>query len=667
MELKKSLLLLLFLVFSSLVFCQKKMPSRSIYYDAKFIREHLDPDHNIFDGDSIKSILKQYFPAQGFTDALQKNPFLKEYVPDGYTASFTSGLLKNTINQVGGLDVTNFADGLAKFLVERSKEELNVAFFRKFQDFLKKYPEARIVFPTTVSVINNIAAYNYAAMLPALRASFQKDLNAISSNLLSLRDTSNYDGYDTDDIIKVRADAISHFLNDSISGRSISAAIITADEIIKGTNTADIIDQIANDKACEPEDNFSNAILFVNLISKSLRSTEDHQVWITKQQVNDLVKDEIALRIYFGLLYEADKNSSRPVTFTTLSFTLQSFLTELNTKWNDPAGRKFIGSFRNLALKASSVADNTKSIMAITQKSEQPSIIQYAEYASSISDFLKLTVQLLPNNAAIDSTASKLTADIKKFVTVIDAATNLCYDIKSQNYSALILHTSLLLPEIKGINPELKEKYIKYGTFMANIVEAKSSDEVKAAIETAVLPVGSSSIKRETDFNISLNAYIGPFAGYEYMPTLKKEDRYAFSYGVTAPVGIAFSWGNIGKFKSDGKPNTRGKGDNIVDVGGKSFTIFVPLIDVGAVAAFRAGDDGSKVASEVTLSNIISPGLYFYLGFGKCPISLGVGAQLGPQLREVTATDINVDKNYYVRYGLNLVVDIPFFNLYTQN
>lgn len=461
---KISILIITVLIFSA-------GHGQNIYYDAKKLAELKPVIFNnkvvVTKNPAAYQILRNYVPDAELTEnqiatVFSGNPFLSVSAPAGEDNQYLKG---NFFSSVGNLDVTNFADGLAKFLVERSKEELNVAFFRKFQDFLRKYPEARIVFPTTVSVINNIAAYNYAAMLPALRASFQKDLNAISSNLLNLRETSSYEGYGTDEIIKVRADAISHFLKDSISGRSISAAIITADEIIKGTNTADIIDQIANDKACEPEDNFSNAILFVNLISKSLRSNDDDRVWITKQQVNDLIKDDITLRIYFGLLYEADKNSSRPVKFKTLSITLQSFLTELNTKWKDPAGRKFIESFRNIALKASSVADNTKSIIAITQKSEQPSIIQYAEYASSISDFLKLTVQLLPNNPAIDSTASKLTADIKKFVTVIDAATNLCYDIKSQNYSALILHTSLLLPEIKGINPELKEKYIKIRNF----------------------------------------------------------------------------------------------------------------------------------------------------------------------------------------------------------
>jgi hypothetical protein len=258
-----------------------------------------------------------------------------------------------------------------------------------------------------------------------------------------------------------------------------------------------------------------------------------------------------------------------------------------------------------------------------------------------------------------DASFSNLPEEILKFTRVITNATDACYDIKSQNYAALVLHTSSILSELleSKYDKELKEKFIKYGTFMANIVEAKNSDEVKAAIEAAVLPVGSSSIKRETDLNISLNAYIGPFGGIEYLPKLK-EDQWAPTLGITAPVGVAVSWGNFGKDKV--KCNKKVSG-------GKSLTIFVPVIDVGSMASFRMGNDSSEVASEVKLSNIISPGLYFYYGFGKCPISMGLGVQAGPQLREVTAEINNIDKNLYFRFGFNIVVDIPLFNLYTKN
>jgi hypothetical protein len=211
--------------------------------------------------------------------------------------------------------------------------------------------------------------------------------------------------------------------------------------------------------------------------------------------------------------------------------------------------------------------------------------------------------------------------------------------------------------EILASQYTFKTEFIKYGIFMANIVEAKNSDEVQAAVEAAVMPVGSSSVKRETDLNISLNGYIGPYSGTEYMPTLK-QDKWAFTAGLTAPVGIALSWGNNGKGKdrSDNKKS-----------GGKSLTVFLPIIDIGSFASFRMGNDSSKVASEVTLSNIVSPGLYFYYGLGKSPVSIGVGGQFGPQLRGISAKDVNIDKNYYLRFGFNIVVDIPFFNLYTKN
>jgi hypothetical protein len=125
---------------------------------------------------------------------------------------------------------------------------------------------------------------------------------------------------------------------------------------------------------------------------------------------------------------------------------------------------------------------------------------------------------------------------------------------------------------------------------------------------------------------------------------------------------VAFSKGNLRKCGLCSKAK-KARGE----IGGKSWTLFLPLIDVGSVATFRLGDSDTEVASEVTLKNIVSPGLYIYRGLGKCPISIGVGAQLGPELRKVTATSINVDKNYYIRAGFNIVVDIPFFNLYTQS
>jgi hypothetical protein len=218
-----------------------------------------------------------------------------------------------------------------------------------------------------------------------------------------------------------------------------------------------------------------------------------------------------------------------------------------------------------------------------------------------------------------------------------------------------LINTGILLRK-SGSERTLSRTVLKYGTFAASIAQAQNSDQVESAIESVALPSGSSRVKRETFRNVSLNAYLGAFGGWEYLPALK-QNKTSLSAGLSAPVGIAYSFGRIGKGKESLK-------------GGQSLTIFAPLIDVGALAAFRFGNDSSNVASTVQLKNIIAPGLFLYYGFRKSPISIGGGLQVGPRLRDISVKnpeDINVDKNFYLRYGITIAVDIPIFNLYTKS
>jgi hypothetical protein len=195
------------------------------------------------------------------------------------------------------------------------------------------------------------------------------------------------------------------------------------------------------------------------------------------------------------------------------------------------------------------------------------------------------------------------------------------------------------------------------------VIQAKSADDVKSILEATVMPVGSASVKRTTHFNVCLNGYMGGYAGGEYMPSLKS-NALAGSVGLTAPVGVAVSWGNIkcrkGSVTTTNKP-----------IGAKSLTIFLPLIDVGTIASYRINSrqDSVAIGSKITLKNIIAPGVFLYWGFGKVPISFGVGGQLGPQLRDINSKDptkVDINNSMYFRFSANLVVDIPFFNLYTN-
>ena len=94
-------------------------------------------------------------------------------------------LVSSAVSSIGALDVTNFADGFAKFLVKRTKQELNMAFFTRFKEELSKaeYRDLQTVFPQTWRALQAIGdeVYNYQRYLQTLRESFEKDL----ANLLT--------------------------------------------------------------------------------------------------------------------------------------------------------------------------------------------------------------------------------------------------------------------------------------------------------------------------------------------------------------------------------------------------------------------------------------------------------------------------------------------------
>jgi len=195
----------------------------------------------------------------------------------------------------------------------------------------------------------------------------------------------------------------------------------------------------------------------------------------------------------------------------------------------------------------------------------------------------------------------------------------------------------------------MRSVLLKYGTFMATIVQAQNSDDVESAIESFALPPGSYRTKRKNEYNIALNAYVGGFMGYE---AVRGRDKQFFgsgfyatnSYGLTAPVGVAAS----------------------LSSGGWSFSGFISLIDIGAVAAFRFSADSTNQTPTIHLQDIISPGLLISVGIPGCPISVNFGVQMGPNLHSVSSSVNNYSGAIYYRYSLSACVDIPIIDFYTK-
>ncbi len=148
---------------------------------------------------------------------------------------------------------------------------------------------------------------------------------------------------------------------------------------------------------------------------------------------------------------------------------------------------------------------------------------------------------------------------------------------------------------------------------MANVVTAQSENDIKAAIENAILPVGSSSLKKYSNFNISIQSYLGAFVNMTDA-TQTKQTSWNDKFGVSAPIGISFNYG----LKKAG-----------------SISLFASLLDIGAIVDYKLTADsvpnsngtmssGVKKEYKINLAQIISPGRYiFYELPFNLPLSIG--------------------------------------------
>jgi hypothetical protein len=635
-----------------------KTYSQIAYYDAIILSKEIDFAENkqilLKKTDEVYKILAHYvspdiqskrdlidleFNKDG--QGIDKNPFIE--IKGGTESNRLVELgQKISSSAIGGLDVTTFADGLARFLVERSKEEISVAFFDRFKEKLNDYPELTKLFPTTAAFLNLIETYNYASMLQVLKEGYEKDINDLSGNLRGLRELTEAN-CDTNNVeCKKRLNAIKNFFDKEESLYFVASTVLV-DNLIKGSNAAQIVNAIASDSHVSkfPDANTANAFKLVNLFSESLRSQDSDKIWVGSKDISDkLLSDANVFKIYLALLYQQSKSSNIKFGSSQFHETLDSLVNQ--TSQIKTYLQKLITYTEVLNSQIKEIKDKKQDKIEFTTE-------DYYRYFNSTIDFIEHALNIQPTFHIDISTQAAA------YLKTTRSAGAIYYSLKNRNFGSVVFNTIIILDNTLPSSAKFKSELIKYGSFVASVAQADSPDEVKNAIEAAALPSGSSRIKRETYYNVSLNAYLGPFAGGERLFEIKEtEKQTSFSFGPFAPVGVAWSWGI--------KPTS----DNPTH-GGKSFSLFLSIIDVGAVAALRLNDNNTDALPEIKLKNIIAPGLFGVFGFGRSPFSIGAGLQLGPTLRKIepNVTQQNND-NYYLRYSVFFAVDIPLFNFYTK-
>lgn len=136
-----------------------------------------------------------------------------------------------------------------------------------------------------------------------------------------------------------------------------------------------------------------------------------------------------------------------------------------------------------------------------------------------------------------------LSGDVRNNIADLKAGRLLYKNAKSLTNNLVTLSDALALR-----NASYFKWLTNFSELLTEIAGSKDNQALANIIEVCALPPGSYRIKRNSRFSIDLNAYVGAYYGKE---TIQGESEFKSVYGITAPIGVSFSWGTTTRRKGN--------------------------------------------------------------------------------------------------------------------
>ena len=629
----------LLIIFLMTMFHLSHVYSQSAYTDSKYLDARLDPSvgNKILLTNDVKQLLLIYFPNQKINDLnrtfLDKQPFLNGLFVDQGAGALDKSQFSAAVNSIANTNVANLASGITSFLVKRAKEELLISVINKIKD-PKEFPEIQLLFPNTIKLMNSFESWDYANVLNTLKVAFDQDLQQLLGDLpkLNTLKPADYTGS-----VKTRVGNIISFLS-TPEARIFLSAMQIGDGIIIGEKVPDIINKISGvgflgDYPGANQD-INNFIKTFNIISYSLRSPDDGKNYISTSEFNTITSDAVLKNLYLGLLSQQFINA--------------------NLQFGNLDIAKIIAFAQSLITQG----DALNTAMANLSKAKKAKEKDMTTYWAAVFDSLKSFLESSTSISQIDATlkfptfVSTILDDVSKTFVIAD-------DISNRNYSNAVFDLTNFIPDNKTYS-KFKGFILKYGSFAANLVQAKNADDAENAIEAVALPVGSYSVKQNSTWNISVNGYIG----------YGKDGNYAS--GIYAPIGFSASTSNLGGLCNCQVP----------------ITLFVPIFDVGSIAQYQLNNptttgtsttgtptgtsttastiNTSSSNQQIKLGSIFAPGVELLFEYPKWPFAFGAGYRRTPTLSYSSgSTYTTVGARWEVNF--TILIDIPIFTLLNRS
>ena len=635
---------------------------QSIYYDAVELSNYLEPIDNANTIAKLSSnpdsqskyyeILLRYVDYdelqaidEAINDGFFGNPFMSDQqgtslilLPDEF---HSIAILENrdlmpppkATGTEPSMFVSNLANALANFFVNRTKVELSMAFFRDFQRKVDENPYLKPLFPETATMLKLIDTeiYQFNIYMGSLREAFGNDLKVLPTNLKLALETEGW--------LKDKPE-LDLLVSDLMGLTQLMMDGEKASELVHYLGSEGLIQDPVRLNSLPAKyqirmKNLAASFQVMDLISISLQNQDQDLIWVDINELKSTFKKQETLYIYLALLYQKGAD----ITFTG-SRSFQSMLGGLAQQ----AGQ--VEQFRKQLIRFTQYGEGVReSIRQISGEIPRDSV-KYEAYFQMVDNFVGLLNEGISFRRLIIPDSECDTVE-NEFITNLQLLCKLNLNIRQKQYSLAVMNLSYILEKYLGkdkFKQKHKDAFMKYGMFIATVAECDDSEQMEQAIEAFALPPGSSSLKKHAKFSVSLNGYTGLSGGFERLQVADTEPNGIAS--ISAPLGIGLNFG----LKRSG-----------------SISFYTSVIDVGAITAYRFNDENTDDLPALSWQNIIAPGAFLIYGFGKdLPISLGLGAQMGPNLRKVTNAQIAIQEDRGWRMVGFISVDIPVAHFYTQ-
>lgn len=377
-----------------------------------------------------------------------------------------------------------------------------------------------------------------------------------------------------------------------------------------------------------------------------LRDEDSPTGWLQRPKLNEALLDQDIAPVFLGLLGQQLKQSKVEGAFSMGSLT--QFIRMSLEDLNHMRVKEFTQDSIDISFFKKAAFVN----ITLNRLLEMPLFVDKTDHTKAIS-LLSLYEELTPipklSDLALNFIYHTNIKDhrhaVTDFIRLLTEVMQVVDDrAEAQFHKALKLAKDMPKAEI-AIKPYKPSKALafmkKYGYFMADLIDADSSAEVKTLLEGIADPPGSSRVKRREPFTANINGYVGILAGSETLRNIPDPNKTKQSYATfapTLPVGISLS-------------RLVGKGPKP-----ESFSLFLSVLDLGSLTTYSLGDDVTG-ENQISFKNILKPGVQLHWNIQNSPFFLGVGAQTGPRFREFNGEQKSVQATtLFFNMGIDVVI-----------